>query len=97
MNTENTSSATQVDPIVMRPSAGWYNVGGPCYDNANYGGLRIHADGYCRLPLTGRFVSGNQWPESKNLNLFVRVCGGNRLRGIMVWAMNLVENGYDSN
>ena len=88
-----TTSPTSVDPIVMRPGDSWFHVGGAYYDHGN-SGLRIHVAGLCRLPLSREIVNGRQWPESMALREAIRICGGNRKRGVMVWALNLLERGY---
>ena len=82
--------------VVLSPSSGWYSVGGAVWDNANYGGLRIHTGGYCVLPATGKFI-GADWPESQLLDCCIEICGGSRRRGVMIWAMNLIEAGLDVN
>lgn len=44
----------------------------------------------CRLPLTN-CIYGMLWPESRNVDQCVRVAGGNRRRGMMVWALNVLR------
>lgn len=83
MSTENTSSATPVHRLVIRPGRGWSHVAGSVYDHAN--GLRLHLLGMLRLP-SGEHVSANEWPESRSVGFYVRANGGNRKRGLMAWA-----------
>ena len=69
---------------------GWKPLGGAVYEHTS--GIRAHAYGVCGLspePL----VFGNQWPESQCLDHFVRLCGGNRRRGVLAWAMHLLRSG----
>lgn len=90
MQAENkTASPTSVEPIVMRPGRGWRHVGGPCYDHSE---VRIHIGGMARF-LSGNVIDGNSWPESQHLRFAIRMCGGNKKRGTMVWALNLLERG----
>ena len=83
----------QFIPVVTRPGPGWYHVGSACWDNSKYD-VRVHVGGHCLVKLSGNFISGTVWPESRNLDRCIEICGGNRRRGVMIWAMNLVENGY---
>jgi len=69
----------------MRPGNGWKHVGGSVFERNGY---RVHGLDMCRLP-DGSFVSGNSWPECKNLDLAIRINGGNRKRGLMAWANGL--------
>lgn len=79
-----------VNPV--RPGPGWHHVGGACYHHSEVG---IHVGGMARFHLSGNWVNGREWPEEKNLNRCIRVCGGNRKRGTMVWALNLLERGLE--
>jgi hypothetical protein len=74
--------------VNMKPGPGWKHAGGAVYDNAI--GVRVHVMGLCRLP-SGDLVNGMRWPESRNLNRFVRINGGNRKRGAMAWAADLTK------
>lgn len=76
----------------MRPGPGWKNCGGPPCD-PQHGpvwehatGLRVHVSGMVRLA-DRTIVVGTNWPESKRLNRFIRINGGNRKRGVMAWAL----------
>jgi hypothetical protein len=53
-------------------------------------GARVHVMGLLVLP-SGRVVNGGTWPTSKDLGLFIRVNGGNRLRGTLAWARWMVD------
>lgn len=56
------------------------------YDHVS--GIRVHTAGMCQMP-DGQFVYGRSWPESRALDRAVAEQGGNRRRGVMVWAMRL--------
>ena len=67
-----------------KPGPGWTKPGiAPVYDHTC--GIRVHVFGLLRWE--GKEVFGNTWPESQNLRRCIRVCGGNRKRGVMVWAL----------
>lgn len=72
----------------VRPSVGWIHVHDAVYDRID--GLRVHIQGVCRLP-DGRWFCGNERPESSRLDRFIRINGGNRKRGVMAWAADLVR------
>jgi hypothetical protein len=71
-----------------KPGIGWTNLGPAVWEHTS--GTRIHVGGYCRLA-DGRDFSECRWPESMDAARAIAVCGGNRKRGMMVWAMNLME------
>lgn len=71
----------------MKPGPGWEKVGPSVYDHPS--GLRIHVGGYCLMP-QGEFISGNAWPQSSVMDRFIRIAGGNRRRGVMMWALSLI-------
>ena len=70
--------------MITRPGRGWTHVGNGCWDHVS--GIRIHVHGLLRLP-SGEFVWGTQWPESQSLHRAICLCGGNRKRGVMTWAL----------
>jgi hypothetical protein len=70
---------------ITKPGPGWVLVGPAVWDHSS--GLRVHSGGYCIVD--GEFRSGLCWPECQHLNKCVAVCGGNRRRGVMVWALGL--------
>lgn len=74
-----------------KPGLGWIKtMHGSVFDHAS--GIRIHTGGcLCRFP-NGDIVVGVRHPESINLDQNIRVAGGNRKRGVMVWALALREN-----
>ena len=72
-----------------RPGPGWAAT--PCcavFEHVS--GIRIHIHGMARLP-TGEWIDGGRWPESKSLEHCIRICGGNRRRGVMAWTMKLAS------
>lgn len=70
----------------MKPGHGWNKVGPAIYDHDS--GVRIHVAGLVRLP-SGEFVSGEQWPQCQEMYRYIRIAGGNRRRGVMMWALSL--------
>lgn len=64
--------------------AGWKHTGGAVWDHTS--GIRIHVQCLLLRP-DGSVVRGTCCTESRNLDRAVRVCGGNRKRGVMLWAM----------
>ena len=68
-----------------KPGPGWTKPGiAPVYDHTS--GIRIHVFGHYRIG-DKLLIDGNAWPESQALGKCIKVCGGNRKRGVMVWAM----------
>lgn len=68
------------------PGLGW-TYKGPCvWDHVS--GLRIHVYGLC-VVASGYKINGRRWPESQELDRCIRIAGGNRRRGTMIWAMKL--------
>jgi len=54
-------------------------------------GLRVHVGGaVCRLPVT-ICVHGMWWSESRNVDQCIRIAGGNRRRGVMMWSLNVLR------
>jgi hypothetical protein len=68
-----------------KPGIGWTNVWGPVWDHAS--GARLHLGGFLRLP-SGEHISANRWPELLSLNRYIRIAGGSRKRGLMLWALS---------
>lgn len=73
----------------IKPGPGWDHLGGAVYEHAS--GTRIHVGGLVRLPDMS-FVSLNKWPEGNEGWRNISICGGNRKRGLMAWAVNLAES-----
>lgn len=71
-----------------KPGKGWKHAGGPCWDHVC--GIRLHLSGLVRTQ-DGSIVSASRWPEPIYAGVFMRVCGGNRKRGLMVWALSVAE------
>lgn len=67
-----------------RPGPGWktYPQTGV---REHVSGVRVHVHGIALLP-DGTFVERWNWPESQEIDWFVRVNGGNQIRGVMAWA-----------
>jgi hypothetical protein len=67
-----------------RPGAGWQRIrNSAVWDHVS--GIRIHAYGFAKLP-NGSIVNAAMWPLSRELDACVRIAGGNRIRGLMVFA-----------
>ena len=79
----------QLNRLVMRPGSGWLHLGGPVWEHST--GARIHAGGMIRLP-DKTHLSLSNWPESQLGRRLVLINGGNRKRGLMAWAVNLVKH-----
>ncbi len=71
-----------------RPGPGWKHLGCAVYEHSS--GMRIHTHGLCRFR-GGPFIDGTMWPEWQKLNMAIRVNGGNRRRGVMVWALEYMR------
>ena len=85
---ENRTDAKRLlDRLVMRPGVGWKHLAGPVWEHPS--GARIHTMGMIRLP-DKTHLSLNNWRESELGRRLVRINGGNRKRGLMAWAVNLV-------
>jgi len=74
---------------ILKPGPGWKHVGGPCWEHSN--GVRIHPYGLVRLR-EGRVIVGTVWPESNNMDFFIKANGGNRKRGVMAWALFILKD-----
>lgn len=68
-----------------KPGPGWRKVG-PCFDHSS--GLRVHLAGLARMP-DGRVVSALAGPETSAAQKAIAEQGGNRRRGLMIWALSL--------
>ena len=74
------------------PGPGWRYVSGPVYERAD--GVRVHMLGVVWLP-GEPLISGNHWPEYKEMCRMIAINGGNRKRGLMAWA-NAVESVHNA-
>ena len=73
--------------MILRPGSGWSRAGAaPVYDHAPTG-IRVHIFGVCRTP-SGDVIDGNDVRHYGHLSRSIRIAGGNRKRGVMVWALN---------
>ena len=76
--------------LLVRPGPGWTKSGrAPVWDHVD--GIRVHVSGLARLP-GGMEINGMQGPEMYNLWRCVRICGGSRKRGAMLWALRAMES-----
>lgn len=67
-----------------QPGLGWKALRSGVYEHSS--GVRVHMIGLARYP-AGNSKSGNCWPESARLGRAIDEQGGNRKRGLMVWAL----------
>jgi hypothetical protein len=68
---------------------GWRGCGHAPSQDRDYvfeheSGVRVNAG--CAVFPDGRVVYSNRWPESTEIDRCVRIQGGRRLRGMMMWA-----------
>ena len=75
-------------PHNWKPSPGWRYLGSSTWTHG-HSGLRLHVYGQCMLP-DGTWIDGRAWPESRERDRCVAICGSRR-RGAMVWAMRKVK------
>jgi len=74
-----------------KPGPGWTNLhppseeSGPVWEHTS--GVRIHAAGLVLLPNDEAAFWANLWPESQEIDRAIRMCGGNRKRGMMCYAL----------
>lgn len=84
------SSASDCYPFfIRRPGRGWRHVNGSVWDHDS--GMRLHLLGLLKLP-SGETVTADMWPEYLNVRNAVRIAGGSRKRGLMIWAMATLQN-----
>ena len=74
----------------IKPGNGWKHIAGSVWEHES--GARIHTLGQIRLP-DNTFISLYDWRKSELGRRLVRINGGNRKRGLMAWAVNLVQGG----
>lgn len=85
---ETAASRAHMDGVVRRPGIGWRHLGGTVWEHES--GTRLHQWGLVRF-IDGVHLSANQWPQSKVADFWIRVAGGNRRRGLMLWVVNMLE------
>jgi hypothetical protein len=78
-----------VERPVMRPGNGWKHIGGAVWEHTSK--IRIHLLGMIRLP-SGEFVSAATYPNWEAVHRMIRINGGNRKRGLMVWALSYADS-----
>lgn len=72
-----------------KPGPGWSAL----YSETVYlhnSGTSVHCMGML-IDALGRRVNGMEWPEAQSLERCVAICGGNRKRGVMAWAMEHIR------
>lgn len=80
----------EVQSVVRRPGRGWQQntVTKSIWDHES--GMRVHMLGMLRLP-NGEIRRANQWPAIQLADMCIRVAGGNRKRGLMIWALVMLK------
>jgi hypothetical protein len=73
-------------PIVRRPGPGWRFVGSACWKHTS--GVGVHVLGLAFMP-DGTVRRASEWPASGMADGYIRLAGGNRKRGLMMWALAL--------
>ena len=68
-----------------KPGRGWEHLGGAVWERTV---TRIHV-GHAMCRMGGEWVPGEIWPVSFDVRRHIAEQGGNRRRGIMVWALTL--------
>ena len=78
------------DHLRRKPGRGWTQdkITTSMWDHDS--GISLHLGGYVRL-LDGRIVSVNTWREHLEFSLALRMAGGNRKRGLMLWALMVAD------
>lgn len=71
-----------------KPGPGWKWISGPVWEHAS--GMRLHLHGLVQLP-NGEYLSANTLAEWQDVGRAVRIAGGNRRRGLMLWALEKLE------
>jgi len=77
-----------VQADVMRPGPGWKRLDGVVWEHST--GTRIHLGGMMRFP------DGTTLP-AYGAKEHERICGWNRKRGLMVWALNMLAHNASLN
>ena len=77
---------------IYRPRPGWKQISGQVWEHTS--GARIHTIGMVRMP-NGKRWWINNWTESQIGHKMIAINGGNRKRGLMAWAVSLVELGLE--
>lgn len=88
MNSQKNADRASVQSIVRRPGPGWRFVGSGVWDHDS--GMRLHCLGLLVMP-DGKMRRATEWPASDIAKGYIRVAGGNRKRGLMMWAMALLR------
>ena len=66
----------------MKLANNWKRFG-PVFEHES--GMRVHTLGFLVFP-SKQVLMGNQMPEYDRLNKAIKIQGGNRKRGLMLWA-----------
>jgi len=70
------------------PGPGWKRLANAVFEHDS--GARIHLSGLVRMPDKKTFFSLSRSPECRDGWKHQRVCGNNRKRGLMSWAVNML-------
>ncbi len=74
--------------LVMRPGPGWKYLAAGVWEHCS--GARISMGGVVRLPDKKTYRYLNTLEAGRLGRQLIRINGGNRKRGMMAWARNLV-------
>lgn len=74
--------------MITKPGIGWTKLGQGVWEHVS--GLRISTLGGVRLP-DKSFVWAESWPILQQFDKFLRIAGGNRRRGLMMFGLSLLE------
>ena len=61
---------------------GWKQINAAVWQHVS--GTRLHVAGLCLIRGVAHWA--NMWPESAAADRCIRIAGGNRKRGLMLWA-----------
>lgn len=74
---------------VLRPGSGWRRLDGAVWEHKT--GMRIHLGGMLRFS-DGKTIAST---SEDNATDYIRICGWNKKRGLMVWALNHLPQNAD--
>ena len=78
-----------MDKIITKPGKGWVYLGSSVWEHES--GTRIHLNGLVRLPDKQSFFSLYDSRVNSFGHYCIEVNGGNKRRGLMTWAVNLIN------
>lgn len=85
MTVEKTQQSTGVASDLNAELGIWKKLNECVYEHTS--GLRVHTGGTIRK-LDGTFISLGNIKQARQAERFIRICGGNKKRGLMLMAVN---------